>query len=749
MAQLVLKAAYNDELRKLTLPLVPAPRYEELLAAVLQRFQLDHNSAEGFRLAYRDEDGDWVTISSDEELCEMLSSLPERLRTVRMELRMAAGARTDAGAALAESSGTVKTSTANGAAETMQLSDSAATANAKEIKLEEGCVVEEKAVNEPATPALLSSAASPAIEDSAAPPLTSASERASLLAAAEFPPASSATVLSSSDFPSLSTEQPNSTSAYPDDSDAIPLPSSASSAVAPPAHFAAVPSALGHFFTALPSHATSLSSHLSMLLSSPDSALGRLSSAAAFRTSPAAGEGADLAASLAALRADVAGAVRELAQGVAAEAGAVRRDVCELKKKCDEEGERFAMSFRGAVGSACEPRSGGFVAQDDAEVEDEELSPVLSPSSSPAPSAIDSAPSSVASTTPLSAAAHEDALSARLVARAAKEQRKRERALKRAEKAERRARREMRAAAKEAAKAKRAAKEKKAVEEQEEEKVEEKKVDDEEEEKVEDATSPAPAVPQPASGLPFTVPPSTASEPYSAPHRSVTSPTFLLDITLDRLLPQLSPSTFKDVSASIVRLADLCLSDTTGCKLRRLVEAVVHFATQETSDPQLYARLCKALAEQISPDVADDGVRLADDKPMAGPTLLRVYLVHLVHEVYQAQQGRGVQLNRFIGELFLHTMLDEGFVHACIRGRLGVKARTPQDVEAVCALLQTVGKKLDYPGVKVEVDDYFEQMKRLGEVPGLPAYSRLMLQDLRDLRRLNWVTLPSVRGVLA
>ncbi|BGP15204.1 hypothetical protein JCM10213_000845 [Rhodosporidiobolus nylandii] len=422
MAQLVLKVICNDELRKLSLPLVPPPRYESLLAAVVQRFQLNRNNAEGVRLAYRDEEGDWVTISSDDELAESLASLPDGTKTLRLQLSVKEGEQATSNI------GTASESEAGTASEVKQLEE-----EWTELQRSTGTVKQEQRETDqheqgdPSSPTLVFSAgpSSSAVEDPASPSLPSS-------------------------FPSL-----DSMDGMGDPEDE-PLD-------APP--FATLPASLSSLFSRLPSHANSLSSHLQSLLTSQDSALSRLSALAASPASVLPGgvqptdlSIAELARTLSALKTDVGQAVNEVMQGVRAEADAVRAEFEAFGGEVEREKKKWEREVEGAKAKAAagsaEPSAAPPAAEnvpegpaDAADPPSPEITtaplapPPLAPISSAASDDVSIGEPSVDLDPRLSSSAKREAKAAR---HAAREQRRAEKALRRLTKeAEKHQRREI------------------------------------------------------------------------------------------------------------------------------------------------------------------------------------------------------------------------------------------------------------------------------------------------------------------
>lgn len=98
---------------------------------------------------------------------------------------------------------------------------------------------------------------------------------------------------------------------------------------------------------------------------------------------------------------------------------------------------------------------------------------------------------------------------------------------------------------------------------------------------------------------------------------------------------------------------------------------------------------------------------------------------------------------KFIGELGKHEMLHEGILHLCIKQLLEKKKKVAvrdmaEDMECLCQIMRTVGRRLDVGKAKLWMDQYYTRMIALSTHPDLSSRIRFMLQDNIELRRNNW-----------
>ena len=102
----------------------------------------------------------------------------------------------------------------------------------------------------------------------------------------------------------------------------------------------------------------------------------------------------------------------------------------------------------------------------------------------------------------------------------------------------------------------------------------------------------------------------------------------------------------------------------------------------------------------------------------------------------------------FIGHLFRQGMLIESIMHVCCQTLLkNIESPDPEDIEALCQLLTTIGGKLDIPGKSGDmVKVYFKRIETLSTNKALESRIRFMLVDLIELRSRRWVARRKVEG---
>jgi translation initiation factor 4G len=232
------------------------------------------------------------------------------------------------------------------------------------------------------------------------------------------------------------------------------------------------------------------------------------------------------------------------------------------------------------------------------------------------------------------------------------------------------------------------------------------------------------------------------------------------------LLDELTIERFDSISDQIVQRMNKN-KDT----LAQVIRLVLEKATETAALSEMYARLCRKMMEQSSPDMQGDGMKNPEGKPIAGGQLFRKYLLNhckedfergwfakeaaaakafddqatkaanekkdteeaqlYSDEYYAAQKAKrqGLGLIKFIGELFKLQMLTKRIMHECVKKLLGnVEHPEEEDIERLCQLLKTVGQLLDTPKARARMDVYFTRMKELGKSTNVSSRMQFMLQ---------------------
>lgn len=252
----------------------------------------------------------------------------------------------------------------------------------------------------------------------------------------------------------------------------------------------------------------------------------------------------------------------------------------------------------------------------------------------------------------------------------------------------------------------------------------------------------------------------------------------VVDRKVRGLLNKLTMEKFDSISNQLIAWANKSENEKDGRTLIQVIRLVFEKATDEAAWSEMYARLCRKMMEQISPNVQDDGIRNSEGKPITGGLLFRKYLLNRCQEdfergwthkeataaaaqskasedqavrdanesterkegggeevlysdeYYAAQKAkrRGLGLVKFIGELYKLQMLTERIMHECIMKLLSnVSNPEEEEIESLCKLLITVGQSLDNSKGRAYMDIYFTRMKELYKSQAVSSRMQFML----------------------
>jgi translation initiation factor 4G len=270
------------------------------------------------------------------------------------------------------------------------------------------------------------------------------------------------------------------------------------------------------------------------------------------------------------------------------------------------------------------------------------------------------------------------------------------------------------------------------------------------------------------------------SQTSSAGKKRMSNSPALVHLQVSSLLNKLTMKNFDSISDQIITWANRSRSQKDGRTLIQVTRIVFDKALDNAPHSEMYARLCRKMMEQISPDVQDESMKGTEGKPIAGGQLFRKYLVNrcqedfergwasreaavavaaaaaaaakakagddaavpaanadkkdeiaLYSDEYYAEQKakrRGLGLVKLIGELFKLQMLTERIMHECVK-RLLVNIDNPEeeDIESLCVLLSTVGELLETPRAGPFMDIYFARIRELSKNPKVSSRMQYML----------------------
>ena len=187
-----------------------------------------------------------------------------------------------------------------------------------------------------------------------------------------------------------------------------------------------------------------------------------------------------------------------------------------------------------------------------------------------------------------------------------------------------------------------------------------------------------------------------------------------------------------------------------------------------------FARACAArCVEQVSPAVVHHGIRDTDGQPIVGGHLLRKLLLKrcqdlfvdvrrvrsddflayavnatsasasdVLHDEMHLKAHHQIPgLVQLVGGLFKLQMLTEHIMHECVDMLLrNIDDPDEEDIESLCALLESVGQNLDTTTISSsKMDPFYGLMKDLIDESKLDSCLRTMLLEVIALRSRNWI----------
>lgn len=242
-------------------------------------------------------------------------------------------------------------------------------------------------------------------------------------------------------------------------------------------------------------------------------------------------------------------------------------------------------------------------------------------------------------------------------------------------------------------------------------------------------------------------------------------------------LNKMTPEKFEKISGDILNIAMQSKDEPDGRTLRQVIQLTFEKACDEAHWASMYAKFCKRMLEEMSTEIKDENVRDKAGNPVVGGALFRKYLLNRCQEEFEhgwevnlpekpeghteeaamlsdeyyiaaAAKRRGLGLIQFIGELYKLNMLTIRIMHECMIRLLNFEGLPDESaIESLVKLLRTVGLTMEQAqNGSPMLDTYFERIKIIMGMEGLPSRLYYMLLDTVDLRKCRWKSKDDAKG---
>lgn len=173
--------------------------------------------------------------------------------------------------------------------------------------------------------------------------------------------------------------------------------------------------------------------------------------------------------------------------------------------------------------------------------------------------------------------------------------------------------------------------------------------------------------------------------------------------------------------------------------LQRVAILIHANAIAEPSLCSMYAQLCSDLIKKLPSFPSDD--YFISFKRLLLNKCQETFEQFLYTDLERWTKPHFIGNICFISELYMQKLLTERIVHEVIKVLLSPDSKECLEVkvEALCQLLNVVGKQLVHPGSRDHMDAYFGMLKKLSSDQHLSPHVRSMVLDVINLRSNNWV----------
>ncbi|OIW07123.1 hypothetical protein TanjilG_10096 [Lupinus angustifolius] len=168
--------------------------------------------------------------------------------------------------------------------------------------------------------------------------------------------------------------------------------------------------------------------------------------------------------------------------------------------------------------------------------------------------------------------------------------------------------------------------------------------------------------------------------------------------------------------------------------LKEFITVIFNKAVEDTAYCAIYAKLLSDLNKNLAP--------LPSLKPFGKDITVKRILPNIFQSCLKAADKKLIPLGNipFIVELFNQKLVPEWIVHQVLNHLLGISWLPTEYIDALCQLLNSIGKRLDKSpkSLKVINDMHFRRLKEFSTNTLLPSKLRFMVCDVLNLRANKW-----------
>ncbi|KAH3673747.1 hypothetical protein WICMUC_003490 [Wickerhamomyces mucosus] len=235
-------------------------------------------------------------------------------------------------------------------------------------------------------------------------------------------------------------------------------------------------------------------------------------------------------------------------------------------------------------------------------------------------------------------------------------------------------------------------------------------------------------------------------------------------------LNKLTLEFFDAITDSIIEIANQSRWETDAKTLKAVIDLVFDKAVDEPHWSSMYAQFCAKIFNKIHDEVKDEE-SIKDGKPIEAKALVRRYLITKCQVEYEkgwvdklptnedgsaiepelmsdeyyeiaTAKRRGLGLVKFIGQLYVLSLLSENIIFAClIKQSSNLDDPSDDTVENLIQLFKTVGPTLDRSPndrTKLRFNTIVNRIAELATNDKIPSRLQFSLLDVLDLRKQNW-----------
>ena len=226
---------------------------------------------------------------------------------------------------------------------------------------------------------------------------------------------------------------------------------------------------------------------------------------------------------------------------------------------------------------------------------------------------------------------------------------------------------------------------------------------------------------------------------------------------ITNILNKVSDENFKNQSEQLIKIVLENVHNS--IQLHETAKQILYKSVLEPKYIKIYALICKKLSHlNIKGNISLNELKIQNNTSKKSKNTKRqLYKKHSFlrelldismeeyfkilkksysEEITYTEKKKIINIMHLIGELYMQNIIYSNIIHNIIQSIL-FSNNCDLELELLCKLISTAGKKLDNPSYKIHINKYFKEMNKI--ISYKKGRIKYLMMDVLDLRKSNWV----------